>query len=185
MAEEENDLEGYNTEWDYLLQSTHMSPVKSTKYEQPAFNEKLKTQPALDYIPKLPKIQKKSSYIHLVMPIANTDYNPLKNETAPQPIASTVTELLESEMPEPSKSMSSSGSSINCASLRAKFGSGIITKPRRSLATFQTDPNEIERGTSPCKGIIFGYHIFPFRLFLLILPSSRPSEESGGLQAKV
>lgn len=166
LADDDNsDLEGGNTEWDYLLQSVNekqeevSSPSRSSNWRD--WKQEESCSQVFSPIPR------KSSYIRLGIPSASDQYNAdeSKPSTSRRPISKTVTELLNppnySVLPVyiPSRAkyrQSSSESEISSRSsgsyLEVFDGRETTTsKVSTSTDSFKTDPEEIERGTSPCK----------------------------------
>ena len=171
MADDDSDLEGGNAEWDHLLQSIceeeeevvksggAANEIRGRMYSPPRQEVSCKT---------FSPIPRKTSFLRLGLSSANSgcdDENQPSTSKQPIAISNTVTELLNppkyAALPayipahavhrnSSSESDSSSRSSESCHEVYADH-SIEISKNSSSSDSFLTDPDEQERGTSPCK----------------------------------
>lgn len=140
---EDDDLDGYNEQWEHLLKSVPDASCTTTSGVNPhSGDEENHTNSSENTMDQIPR---KSSYIHLTLPLAWNDDGEPESVIHKPLIPNTVTGLLDSQnsftKPERMRQGKSGPQAL-----------GLGRKPTKGCG-FEPDPNEIERGTSPHKGL--------------------------------
>ena len=172
MTDDDSDLEGGNTEWDHLLQSICEDEGEDANCESSVTNgirNRMYSPPPKESscCKTFAPIPRKPSFLRLGLTASGSVVDEQEPSTSKQPIAisNTVTELLNppkyAALPAyiPARALHRNSSSGSDSSSRSS-GSCHEVYADRSLETgklssssdnFLTDPDEQERGSSPCK----------------------------------
>ena len=184
FSDDDSDLEGGNQEWDHLLQSIREEEEEDTNYKSSATNvarSRMYSPPQKESScrEKFAPIPRKSSYMRLGFPTAGCVIDEQEPSTSKQPtaISNTVTELLNppkyavlppyipAHQVHRNSSSGSESSSRSSGSYQEVYADYSVETGKISSSSdnFLTDPDEQERGSSPCKGRLIYYYYYYFR----------------------
>ncbi|XP_045187607.2 uncharacterized protein LOC123545345 [Mercenaria mercenaria] len=151
---DDNDLEGNNQNLDQLLESL----IKPAVQDKPPSGKEKREE--------FKPIPRKLSFLHLSLPSANSDVTERTQSPKPNLICNTVTQILNSPQSNKlrsrraeSKSSSSTDSNHDSHSSSQRKGlylNEFAPLPKEKVLLFkkfEPDPSELERNSSPCKGV--------------------------------